>query len=265
MLYNVREVHRPTDIGEAVKLLRRKKVRTVALAGGTALVGEGGPDIEAIVDLDGLGLDKIERRAEVVTLGATARLQTIVDELGDIAGGLLAEAAHRMAGWHVRNAATLGGTLFTAPPSAPLLPLLSALGAEVTLYAPKKSSVGIANFLAQRDGRTEDGALLTEIHFEVPPDAVGFGFAHVGRTPADDPIVCAIARAGDDAPGVWLGGVGPSVVALPGDDMDVLHDTIAALPELPSDFLGSAEYRADIAAVLAHRALAQARAHTGDA
>lgn len=260
MLYNLREIHRPTDIEEAVKLLRRKKVRTIPMAGGTTLVGEGGPEIEAVVDLDGLGLDKIDRQPKTITIGATATLQAIAEDLGDVAGGLVAEAAHRMAGWHIRNAATLGGTLFSAPSNAPLLPVLAALGAEVTLYAPKASTTSLLDFLAQREGYAAKNALLTEMRFAVPSEAVRFGFAHVGRTPADDPIVCAVARVEEGTERVWLGGVASGVAALPGGDASQLRAAMAALTEVLSDFLGSAEYREEMAAVLAHRALSQARA-----
>jgi CO/xanthine dehydrogenase FAD-binding subunit len=260
MLYNLREIHRPTDVDEAVRLLRRKKVHTVPIAGGTTLVGEGGPEIEAVVDLDGLGLDKINRQAKTISVGATATLQAIADSLGDVAGGLLAEAAHRMAGWHIRNAATLGGTLYSAPSNAPLLPVLAALDAQVTLYVPKSSTTGLLDFLARREDHAEKNALLTEVRFEVPSQTTHFSFTHVGRTPTDDPIVCAVARVEGEAGQVWVGGVGASVVALPGADAAQLQAAIAALPEVPSDFLGSAEYRTEVAAVLAHRALSQARA-----
>ena len=50
-LYNLREYHRPTDIDEAVRLLRRKDVHTIVLAGGTTAIGEGSPEIEAVVGL----------------------------------------------------------------------------------------------------------------------------------------------------------------------------------------------------------------------
>ena len=69
MLYNLREIHHPTTVEEAVALLRRQDVRTVAMAGGTSLVGEGGPEIEAVIDLDGLGLDEIERQGDTVWNG----------------------------------------------------------------------------------------------------------------------------------------------------------------------------------------------------
>jgi len=61
------------------------------------------------------------------------------------------------------------------------------------------------------------------------------------------------ARVEGDDGRVWLGGAGSNVVAVVGDD-------VSSLPEPPGDFLGSAEYRAEMAAVLARRTLAEARA-----
>jgi CO/xanthine dehydrogenase FAD-binding subunit len=56
MLYNLKEVHHPVKLEEALSLLQRADVRTLPLAGGTALVGSDDPDVEAVVDLAGLGL-----------------------------------------------------------------------------------------------------------------------------------------------------------------------------------------------------------------
>src|SRR5687767_10996925 len=111
MLYNMREYHRPTDLDEAIRLLQRSDIYTVPMGGGVTVVGEGTPDIEAVVDLDGLNLGFIERDGDTVRIGATVHLQAIVEELRDVAGGALSDTARRVAGWNVRNAATLGGLL----------------------------------------------------------------------------------------------------------------------------------------------------------
>src|SRR5574341_1743176 len=91
MLYNVREYHRPTDLAEALRLLRRTDIKTIALAGGVSVVGEGTSDIEAVVDLDGLNLDFVDITDESIRLGATVRLQTVVDQLTYVGSGVLAE------------------------------------------------------------------------------------------------------------------------------------------------------------------------------
>ncbi len=258
MLYNLREIHHPTAIEEAVGLLRRKDVRTFAMAGGTALIGEGGPEVEAVVSLDGLGLDEIDRDGGRISLGAMARLQTIVDELGAVADGLLAETARRMAGLHIRNTATVGGSLFGSSANAPLLSALAALQAEVIFYSPDQTTAPLLTFLKERDRHQEEGLLVVSVELAVPGDGVGFGYADVGRTPADAPIVWALARVGDGAAGLWLGGLGPDVLALSLDD-DVAA-LVAELADIPNDFLGGDEYRAEMALVLSQRAVSRASA-----
>ena len=66
MLLNLREYHRisPQEpqqaaLDHALALLARRNIHTVPLAGGSSLVGSSDPAIEAVVDLQGLGLEAI--------------------------------------------------------------------------------------------------------------------------------------------------------------------------------------------------------------
>ena len=71
MLLNLREYHRPAEAGEqdglaqALDLLARPQIRTVPLAGGNGLIASGDPTIEAVVDLQALGLTEISLDPEV--------------------------------------------------------------------------------------------------------------------------------------------------------------------------------------------------------
>ncbi len=271
MLYNLREYHRPADIDEAIQLLHRSHVRTVALAGGTQLVGESRPEVEAVVDLGGLGLDFVEREGNTLRLGAMLRLQTIVDDLGDVADGLLSDTAYRMAGWHVRNAATLGGMLAGGDIHSPLSVALTALQAQVRLHGVKKALhwAELAQEVA-RQGLKEK--LITSVMITLPGGEVGAAYEQVGRTPADHPIVCAAAmvcRSGGGQVDMHLavGGLLRDVILIEqvrgasdsaaGVDQIVASIIDAAPPDADylDDFLGSADYRRHLAPVLARRAL----------
>ncbi len=76
--------------------------------------------------------------------------------------------------------------------------------------------------------------------------------AATGRTPADVPIVAAVARSGPSSVAVALTGVA---------SVPVLVDPDAPIAELApsSDFRGSAEYRLELARVLSARALEAVR------
>ena len=62
--------HRPKSLEEALRLLSQPD--TMALAGGTTLLSEG-PRV-AVVDLQDLGLDRIQMEAGQLRLGAMTRL-----------------------------------------------------------------------------------------------------------------------------------------------------------------------------------------------
>jgi CO/xanthine dehydrogenase FAD-binding subunit len=270
MLYNVREYHRPTDLDEAIRLLRRADVRTVPLAGGTTLVGTPNPAIDAVVDLDGLGLDSVSHEEGVLRLGAMVCLQTIVDELAGESGGLLAASARREAPWNLRNAATLGGLLASGTANSPLVVTLAALAARVTLYGAGADTVELLTLLERVRTLGLSGTIIAGVSIDLH-DSLGWGYEQVGRTPADSPIVCAAsvvypADGGQLTARTAVGGLLRGL-ALAGGTFDAagrdsaqeaLRDHLAAAHAngpAYADFQGSAEYRLDVALTLARRAL----------
>lgn len=267
MLYNVREYHRPTEIRDALRLIQRNDVRTVPIGGGTSVVGEGTSEIEAVVDLSELGLHYIKREDQLLKLGATVRLQTIVEELGDIANSSLSDAARRMAGWNMRNASTLGGSLASGDVHSPLSVVLAALDARITVADLSGESIisweDLAESLPLR------GKLITAITIEAHPQLAA-AYEQVARTPADRAIVSAAASirpATDDQMGVVvvIGGLLDKMVVLRQPSPDApIADFVSEIDAGPdasyqSNFLGSAEYRRSIAPILAQRALNHAR------
>jgi CO/xanthine dehydrogenase FAD-binding subunit len=262
-LYNLREVHQPTDIEEAVRLLRRKDVSTAVLGGGITLVGEGGPEVEAVVDLGLLGLETVERKKGALYLGAVVRLQTLFDDLGDVAHGLLARAAHRTATWHTRNAATVGGTLMSAGGAAPLLVALSVLDTAIVVRDPDEQSIPIGEFLDKRERLSTSKALLTKVAINLPGAGTGHSYAQIGRTPADTPIMCVACQANGDSARLAVGGVWERIVACesPGDPEQAVGTLTpeAGKASIVDDYLGTAAYREAMLPVLVGRAIAQAR------
>lgn len=267
MLYNVREYHRPTEIADALRLIQRTDVRTVPIGGGTSVIGEGTPEIEAVVDLSELGLDFIKREGQLLRIGATVRLQTLVEELGDIANGLLSDAARRMAGWNMRNASTVGGALAGGDVHSPLSVALAALDARVTVLDASGERIITWEDLAE--ALPLRGKLITAITVDVHPQTAA-AFEQVARTPADRAIVSAVATirpATDDQMGVVvvIGGLLDKLVVLRQPSADVpMADFVADIDAGPdaayqSDYLGSAEYRRSIVPLLTQRALNNAR------
>jgi CO/xanthine dehydrogenase FAD-binding subunit len=261
-----------------VTLLRRGGPATVVLAGGTKLVASGRRDVEAVVDLRNLPLSYVRAQDATLTIGATTTLQQLIDtpDMRTLSSGVLAEASRAVAARNLRNAATIGGTAASAAGDDPLLTALLALDARLDVYAPESRLIPLAGFLAYRERLLDDGALITEVRIPLLIGPLGAAYAAVGRTPRDRPIVCAVARM-ELAAGVAsnvrlaLGGVAPVPVRAnaaeqtlerkPLSDEQILTAAEQAVAGLAptGDFRGSAEYRLEMARVLARRALSQAR------
>lgn len=230
---------RPATVDEALALLARPG--TVALGGGTTLNAAGGGERVVLVDLQALGLDRIERAPDgLVSLGGSVTLQELVED-GDLPAAVR-EAARRELPSTLRTAATVGGCVAGGDPESELLAVLLVHDARV-------DGVG-------RDGvetlpldvLLDDPALLAgRIVTGVTIDVSGVSAVErTARTPADRAIVAAAARrtpAGEQR--LALTGVASRPVL------------VASVDELdpPGDFRGSSEYRSALAAVLARRAL----------
>ena len=295
-LLNLREYHRPAEAGEqdglahALDLLARPQVHTVPLAGGDTLNGSGDPTIEAVVDLQALGLTEISLAPNLGALSAQAmvtRAQLASLKASDAPAAshsakaspleIIAAGAQRWGGNVQRNRATLGGALATAAPNDPLVVALLASDARVLLCTNSGyQTVALAAFIPDRARLLAAPALITDVVVPLPPGRLtGYALADVARTPADAPIVVAgamvcVAYGRCTHVRLALGGVAPHPVCLPEVeallvDQLLTSELIAAaaaraaeLVHPTGDFRGSAEYRKAMAGVLAERALQQA-------
>ncbi|HIE48156.1 TPA: hypothetical protein EYP84_04640 [Candidatus Bipolaricaulota bacterium] len=256
------EFHKPTDLSAALALLRRKRPRTVPLAGGTWLNPRIGKEVpaEAVVDLSGLGLGQVERDGDTLRLGAMATLADVTEDetCRSLAGGILAQTARRDATVNVRNAATVGGTVVVAPVDSEFILALLALGAELSVQSAKTATWPLHRFLADPATALDDG-LVTQVQIRLPARATE-GLARVARTPADHSIVAAVAvvASNPDVVRVALGGVSPRPLLVEFDRPETAEQAVAqaiAAAEAYADFRGTADYRRAMGAVMARRAL----------
>lgn len=242
----LKEYHKPTSVPEALALLARTDVNLVPLAGGTRLVGaletRTAPGVDGVVDLGGLPLHHI-RTAVVdgvpyLSIGALATLTAVCEHGGaaSLAGGLLVQAAQGEGPVNLRNQATVGGVIAAAEPDSEFYAALLALGARVVTVSTAGETVTPLAALAAIDG------LVTAVLLD---EAVETGaIARVARTPADRPIVAAVAVRHGAATRVALCGVAARPV-LDGAPLDP-----------PDDYKGSATYRRSMVTVLTERSLA---------
>lgn len=274
MLPNLRAYHRPRSLEEAVRLIRPPVV--VPLGGGTVLLPARDPAVEEVVNLSGLGLTYIQAGADGIRIGATTPLQHLLESplLANLPGSHIGPVLRLTASRNLRGQATVGGTVAAGGPENPLLVLLLALDAHLTVYQPEASYLSLEEFLEGRDDLLRQGVLITELFIPSLSPSCWIGFAHVGRTPRDRPIVCAAAFLHLDG-GICrevrlaLGGVAERPLRVreaeeflqgrppTSENIQEAADRAAALLNPPGDFRGSSEYRRAIAGVLARRALSQ--------
>ena len=253
------EYQRPKTIEEALRLLNRPEPITLPLGGGTALVPavRKGQQAFAVVDLQALGLNKIEQRGNVLHLGATVTLQALLDTPGLPA--MLYEVIRLEATHNLRQAASLAGTLVAADGRSPLAAALLALDAALTIRgAGGSEKVGLGDWLPLRQAGP-GGRLITELTL---PTNVWLAYEYVARTPADRPIICAaLVQWSSGRTRLALGGWGAAPrLALDGPEPGGLEAAAQNACSQADDQWASAEYRRSVAATLAKRCLDGLRA-----
>jgi CO/xanthine dehydrogenase FAD-binding subunit len=245
----IKEYHRPHTLEEALALLSRPAPFTIPLAGGTALGHHELGDL-AVVDLQALGLDQITRKGSSVHIGAMVTLQSLL-ESGEVEQ--LNSAISLEATYNLRQVATCAGTVLAADGRSPLTTALLALDVGLVLQ-PGNETISLGDLLPFRKERLRS-RLVTQINL---PVNLRFAYEYVARTPADQPIVCA-------ALAVWpsgrtrlaLGGFGAApTLAFDGTEPGGIEMAAHSAYSQAGDVWGSADYREEMAGVLARRCLA---------
>lgn len=267
-MLNLHEIHKPTTLEEACKLLQQPD--TVPMAGGTALIAGTRRDVRAVVDLSALGLSYVRENEGAIVIGATTTLADLVESpiLRAYANGTLALAAKKTTTSVLRNQSTIAGTLLSEPNGVLAVALL-ALDARVSVLRKQVQTVSFADFLSMREHLLMM-ALLTEVSF--PMSNPRAALQTVARTPSDKAIVSACAAAQRDngiLKDVRIAVGGEGEIAVRARDMEKALEGQAATGELVAraaalasagltpvgDFRGSVEYRKEMAVVLTRRAV----------
>lgn len=131
-MFTAQEYARPSTLEEAYALNQR---RGSAVIGGGCWLKMGRQRFHTLIDLSGLGLDRIEEGADRFTLGAmvTLRQMELDKGLSDAFGPCFAQMAYHIVGTQFRNCATLGGSLAARFGFSDVLTCLLALDCEVEL------------------------------------------------------------------------------------------------------------------------------------
>lgn len=270
----------PESVEETLALLRAYGADGKLLAGGQSLVPLLNMRLarpSVIIDLNRVhGLDYI-RENSMVAIGAMTRQRTA--ERSPVVTRtlpLLADALPLVGHLQIRSRGTVGGSMAHADPAAELPAVLVALEGSVVIRGPNGTRRVQADefFVSYLTTSLAPDDLLVEVGFPAHQQE-GTAFLEVARRHGDYALVgvaatvmmhgtrCARAR-------LAFTGVGPVPVRITEAEAAV-HDralTEAALTEVrkivsdridpESDIHASAEYRREVAGVLAQRALRHA-------
>ncbi len=271
MLLNLNTIFRPATLEEAAALLSRPGV--YPLYGGAALQKHQSPNVTAGIEMSRLELDYVRDSENSLRLGSMLTLEQVrqacvarsaeYPKLAGLADVLAAEMPETL-----RHTYTLGDLLVERDPRSLTMTLLLALGAilkrvDVDMHFTAGAWIGMINTDVSR-------YLVSHLRMTRGPRRAVVAFEKVARTPADAPIVGAVVYTalGDDGrtsfTALALCGVAPIPVRQPEvirvlietGDMDRALDSLELDP--PDDYLGSREYRVEMARVVSRRALERA-------
>lgn len=244
----IKAYHRPRTLEEAFQLISRATPRTLPLGGGTLLSHGPAEDVE-VVDLQALGMNRIEKRGKELEVGATTTLQHLMEHPDCPAP--LVEAIRLEAPINIRNAATMAGALVACDGRSTLATVLLALDAKLSQMGRKPETVSLGEFLPMRDSGS-GGYLITGVEVFMGAQLV---FDYVARTPADRPIVAvALARWKSGRTRLAVGGFGTApMLAMDGTESSGIEAAARNAFHDADDPWGSAAYRMDVAATLSRR------------
>lgn len=269
----------PGTIEEATKLLKERRARPVA--GGTGFYElvkrKMLPEIDVLVDLQGLNLEYLKIEDGILKIGAGTRfsflLQQEVMNRKDLAG--LKEAVSNVKPVQVRNAATAGGAVSISIPFLDFPPAVLGFDGKVVIAGPegKQRVAPVSSFwLDYLLPDLRRGELLTEVQIPLSDKNTTSAFTKLGRTAGDFALVNVCARTTFDKDGkcvaasVALGGVANTPVRQPKVESSVfgqrltkqsIAKSVETLGELnPTVSVhGSPWYKREIAKVLVRDAL----------
>ncbi len=283
---DLKEFRTATSPAEAVAMLKAGPGIGCYIAGGTDFC-LGLKDCDYVVDITKAGMAGITGSDEGdVLIGAATPLQDCFNSgvLNSFAGGEISRVAGQCGDRPIRTAATIGGNLCTARPSADMAPVLLALDAVcIIVDEDSQESLPLADFFISPLQTVLDKRLLAGL--VLPKETAGWHCQSYKLTGSAEDIALvqvAVALAIKDRTitqaRIALGAVAPVPLRSNLAEnllMDLKLDEIT--PELVEsmaltaadqcdpldDHLASAEYRLDMVRVLTRRLICRVLAEEG--
>jgi aerobic carbon-monoxide dehydrogenase medium subunit len=279
------DYHVAQSVDEAVALMKQYGDDAKFLAGGHSLL----PTMKLrlaqpahLIDLGRIsGLSYIREVGDTVTVGAMTTYVTL--QRSDIIAqnfALLPEGIAEIGDQQVRNRGTIGGSVAHSDPAADTPGMVLALRATIATRGPDGArTISADNFFKDLfETDLKPGEMITEIRFAKPAPRTGSAYEKLANKASHYAVVGCAAVITQDGSGTCTAAsvviTGASVkptrasaveAALVGKKLDEATIAEAASHaadglEVVSDIHGSKEYRAQMATVMAKRAITRAAA-----
>ena len=289
-LTSVESFHSPTEAAAVVQLLQQHEDSALIVAGGTFLHGLASrgllTGIEALIDIQGLGLDNITADPGNLVIGATTRLAQLEasEQIQQEAWLGAVKDAISYPPVQIMNAATVGGSVAAACPLFDLPTSFLALNGVVEAHGPDGGrDISLEAFFSGLfENSLAPAEFVTAIRLPVPPPNSTSAFIKLETNANDLAIVNAAVAVTLDAAGrceqarVYVGGGTGETPARAGSAENLLAGAVpdqavirgageAAQGDVDpiSDHRASKEYRTHMAGVLVEKALRKAVARSG--
>ena len=276
----------PVTMEETLELLAQHGADAKVLAGGQSLMPMMNLRLvrpAVVIDINRVeGLSGVSTANGTITVGARTRQRDLQrsDVIRD-AFPMMGTAISHIGHFQIRNRGTIGGSLAHADPAAELPAICTALDAEYVLAdSSGAQTIAASEFaIAPLITSLAPEQLLTEIRFPTLGDGWRWGFREVSRREGDFALVGSVAMLRNDSSGacqearITMFAVGDGPMRVPAAEQAlvgrVVDDTarreaaalVSEAVNPGSDIHASAEYRKDVSAVMARRALEDACAN----
>lgn len=246
------------SLAEAYELCQK---RSSLVVGGMVWLKMTSVTKRTIVDLSGLGLNRIEETKEEFSIGCMCTLRQLEthEGLNQYFDGIFKECTRHIVGVQMRNCATVGGSVYARFGFSDILTCLLALDSYVELYHGGR--IPLKEFAARpvkRDGRD----ILVRII--IKKDGRRAAYASQRNSKTDFPLLaCCVANLGD----TWFISIGARpakarVISIREDSFDTFSKMAKEAAEAfnyGSNVRGSGEYRRQLAAVYVRRLMESLR------
>lgn len=250
---------RPTDLDDALALLGEEDAK--AIAGGQSLIPVMKLRIarpSVVVDISRLDLRGTHERDGELHLGPLATWSELADATMPAGLEAISECARGIGDLQVRNLGTIGGSLAHADPASDMPAVLLALGARLHVRSSGgEREVAASEFLlGPFTTALRPDELVTDVVVPVPTPRSGSAYVSVEHPASGFALAGAAALAGPAGETVAVTGVAATPFLLDAGDVRAA----LAEAEIFGDRFAPEEYRRELAAVVATRALELARA-----